>query len=158
MTVREMITHITSFLRELENSMSYSTTFVSAKSAKFDTDMSYPTLDLVVPGKSIKLAEKKPKSKAKKEQSTAATGNEESKPSYEKSSKTGKEKVKVSPRSIDPSAPSNDSVFYATAIDFTRMVDPSIEAATAEETSAGFITMYGFITMGVSFVAASCLY
>ena len=106
--------------------------------------MSYP---IIVSGKSVKLS---PKSEKSNTNDAAKT----------ESSKAEKDKTKLSTsnaaelstvRSVDSDEP-NPNIQYSSAVDFTKMSDPTVASATVEDTSSGVTIRHDFFTMCVVLV------
>lgn len=100
--------------------------------------MSYP---VIVAGKSVKLSAKAEKEKAKQ--------------STEQSSKAAKLSII---RSGDTSDEANPNIQYMSAVDVTRMSDPSVASATVEETSSGIVIRRSLFTMSAALPLLSVLF
>jgi hypothetical protein len=109
---------------------------------------------MIVSGKSVKLSPK-----GEKPNTNDAAKTESSKAEKEMVNLSRSNAAELSPvRSVDPSDEPNPNIQYSSAVDFTRMSDPSVASAIVEDTSSGVAIRHGFFTMCVVLVTFYSLY
>ena len=103
---------------------------------------------MIVSGKSAKLSPKSEKSNT-----THAAKTESSNTEKDMAKLSTSEAAELSTvRFVDPSDEPNPNIQHASAVDFTRMSDPSVASATVEVTSSGVAIVHGFFTICVVLV------
>ena len=103
-----------------------------------DDSMSYP---VIVAGKSVKLSPKTVNSNTNDAAMTEPSNAELS-----------------TIRSADSLDGANPNIQYMSAVDVTRMSDPSVASATVEETSSGIVIRRSLFTMSAALPLLSVLF